>query len=211
VIDAPPTSSVEQVPPGACARGYEHREDGLRVGGDAPRPGDFILTHGDEWTSKLIRFGQGLRFRGPRARFTYWNHAALIVDDEGGIVEALGTGVTARTIHDYHPTQYTVVRITASDDDRRQVARFAQAVIGAEYGWLTIASIAISLVTGGALAFAIDGQLICSGLVARALERTDAIFRHDPARIMPAELAELFAVEAPSPATPKGTPPRRAD
>jgi len=210
VIDVPPISSVEQVPPGSCARGFEHTADGVRVTDGAPRPGDFILTHGDAWTSRLIRFGQGLRFTGPRAKFTYWNHSALIVDDEGGIVEALGTGVAQRSIHDYEPTQYTVVRIKASDDDRRQAARFARAVIGSDYGWVTIVSIAISLVTGGAFAFAIDGQLICSGLVARALERTDAIFKHDPARIMPAELAELFRVEPPPPSTPKGHPPGRA-
>ena len=57
---------------------------------------------------------------------------------------------------------------------------------------------------------AIDGQLICSGLVARSLERTTAIFKHDPARIMPAELAEIYDVEPPAPGTPKGRPPGRA-
>lgn len=30
-----------------------------------PKPGDFLLTHADAWTSKLIRFGEGLRYRGP--------------------------------------------------------------------------------------------------------------------------------------------------
>ncbi len=159
---------------------------------------------------RLIRVGQRLRYRGRAAKYTYWNHAALVVDRDGGIVEALGTGVARRSLHDYDPTQYTLVRITASEEDRAEAAAFACAVIGAEYGWVTIASIALSLVTGGKLAFAIDGQLICSGLVARALERTTLIFRHDPARIMPAELAELFDVQPPPPGTPKGTPPGRA-
>lgn len=208
-----PRESVEQVPAGSCARGYEHpageARDG-RDGQDAPRPGDFILTHGAEWTSRLIRFGQGLRYRGPSAKYAYWNHAALIVDGAGAIIEALGTGVAQRSIHEYHPTQYTVVRITASDEDRAQVVAFARSALGAKYGVVTIVSIAVSLVTGGKFAFAIDGQLICSGLVARALERTSAIFRHDPARIMPAELAELYQVDPPPPGTPRGRPPRRA-
>ena len=211
-VDRVPACTVEQVGPGGCAKGYEHAPTptGLRDAGGAPRRGDFILTHGDEWTSRLIRFGQNIRFRGERAKYTYWNHTALVVDEEGAIVEALGTGVAQRSIHDYDPTQYTVVRIKASDGDRAEAAAFACASVGAKYGSVSIVSIAISLITGGTFAFAIDGQLICSGLVARALERTTAIFKHDPARIMPAELAEFFAVEPPPPGTPKGRPPERA-
>jgi hypothetical protein len=209
-IERAPSANVEQVPAGSCAVGYEHRADGVRAGDGAPQPGDFILTHGDQWTSRLIRFGQSLRYRGAAAKYTYWNHTALVVDGQGSIVEALGTGVALRSIHDYDPAQYTVVRITASDEDRAEAAEFARCSVGAEYGSLTIVSIALSLITGGKFAFAIDGQLICSGLVARSLERTTAIFRHDPARIMPAELAEIFHVDPPPPGTPKGTPPRKA-
>ena len=210
-LQPPLRGDVEQVGPGDCASGYKHAPDGgLEVGDAAPRPGDFILTHGDQWTSRLIRFGQSLRYRGVKAKYTYWNHTALVVDHTGAIVEALGTGVALRSIHDYEPTQYTVVRIDASDEDRAQAATFARSCVGAQYGWVTIVSIAFSLVTGGGFAFAIDGQLICSGLVARALERTNAIFKHDPARIMPAELAEIYDVEPPAPGTPKGRPPGRA-
>jgi uncharacterized protein YycO len=200
---------VEQVAPGECATGFRHVGDAVEISADAPRPGDFILTHGDEWTSKLIRFGQSLRYRGAAAKYTYWNHTALVVDSAGAIVEALGTGVTKRSIHDYDPTQYTVVRTDASDEDRLEAATFATSSIGAQYGWVTIISLGVSLLTGGKLAFAIDGQLICSGLVARALERTTAIFRHDPARIMPAELAEVYNVDPPPPGTPKGRAPGR--
>jgi uncharacterized protein YycO len=209
-MQRPQPASVEQVAPGAHARGLEHDGDVTRTTDGAPRPGDFILTHGNEWTSELIRFGQSLRYRGPSAKYTYWNHTALVVDAQGAIVEALGTGVARRSIHDYDPTQYTVVRIDASDADRAQAAAFATSCISAQYGWLTIVSIGLSLITGGKLAFAIDGQLICSGLVARSLERTSAIFKHDPARIMPAELAEIYQVDPPSPDTPKGRSPRRA-
>ena len=102
------------------------------------------------------------------------------------------------------------MRIEASDEDRTEAATFARTCVGAEYGWLTIVSIALSLLTGGGLAFAIDGQLICSGLVARSLERTTAIFKRDSARIMPAELAEIYDVNPPAPGTPKGRPPKRA-
>jgi uncharacterized protein YycO len=208
-MQPPLRGRVEQVAAGDCATGFEHTGDTVAVGADAPRSGDFILTHGDEWTSRLIRFGQSLRYRGTTAKYTYWNHTALIVDSTGAIVEALGTGVAKRSIHDYDPTQYTVVRIDASDEDRLEAATFATSSVGAHYGWVTIVSLAFSLLTGGKFAFAIDGQLICSGLVARSLERTTAIFKHDPARIMPAELAEIYNVEPPAPGTPKGRPPGR--
>ncbi len=208
-MQPPLQGRVEQVAPGECARGLEHKDGRVEVTDEAPRPGDFILTHGNEWTSKLIRFGQSLRYTGASAKYTYWNHTALVVDHAGAIVEALGTGVALRSIHDYEPTQYTVVRVEASDQDRLQAATFARSCVGARYGWVTIASIALSLATGGKLAFAIDGQLICSGLVARSLERTSAIFKHDPARIMPAELAEIYDVDPPAPSAPKGVPPRR--
>ncbi len=209
VHDAP-ARTIEHVAPGACAHGFVHAMGGVRAVDGAPRAGDFMLTHGDEWTSRLIRFGQSLRYRGASAKYAYWNHTALFVDDDGGIVEALGTGVAKRSIHDYDPTQYTVVRIDASDEDRGEAATFACSTIGATYGFLTIVSIAISLVTGGKFSFAIDGQLICSGLVARSLERTTLIFRHDPARIMPAELAEMFEVDPPSPSMNKGATPAPA-
>lgn len=54
----------------------------------SPTPADFILTRGDAWTSKLIRFGQGLRFHGSDQKYTYWNHAALVINTQGDIIEA---------------------------------------------------------------------------------------------------------------------------
>lgn len=162
-----------------------------------PRPGDFMFTHEDAWTSRLIQIGQAIRFRGKRNRYAYWNHVALFVDDIGTIVEALGTGVSQGAVTKYNGTQRTIVRIDASAADREEAATFAKECVGARYGGLTIISIALSLLTGTKLSFSVDGQFICSGLVARALERTTAIFRKEPSRIMPAELAEKFNVPRP--------------
>ena len=64
-----------------------------------------------------------------------------------------------------------------------------------------------SAVAGLAAGFA--GQLICSGLVARALERTSVIFEEEPSHVTPAGLAKLFGVRPPDPAMPKGRPARR--
>lgn len=175
--------------------------------GDEPRiyqPGDFILTHGDAWTSKLIRFGQRLRIHGADRKYTHWNHAAMVVSDAGNLIEALGAGVLRTTIANYRPAEYHLVTIDASREDRTQAVDFAEWAAGEKdggrrqrYGFLTIASITYSLLTGGKFTFGFEGQAVCSGLVARAMERTGAIFNRTPTHIMPADLAKYYDVEPP--------------
>jgi hypothetical protein len=172
------------------------------------RRGDFILTHGASIFSWLIRVGQGLRFWGADRRYTWWNHAALIISDDGALVEALGAGVQQTDLTRYTATEYHLVRLgdLADDHDRDQVVAFGRWCLGEEYGWTTIVSITLSLLTGVKFSFGFDGQSICSGLVARALERTNVIFDRSPSHIMPADLAMRFRVEPPPSGTDKGEP-----
>jgi hypothetical protein len=76
-----------------------------------PCPGDFILTHGKSWTSRMIRFGQRIRYWGPDKKFTRWNHAAIFINEKGDIIEALGGGVQKRNISVYKQTEYHVVHL----------------------------------------------------------------------------------------------------
>jgi uncharacterized protein YycO len=172
-------------------------------------PGDFILTHGSAIFSKLIRFGQKLRFRGSNRKYAYWNHAAMIVSATGDLIEALGPGVERTHIDKYKPTEYHLVRLGALADphDRKQVVDFAEWCLGEQYDWVTIVSIAFTLLFGGKFDFGMDGETICSGLVARALERTNAIFDRTSSHIMPADLAWYFNVAPPPKGTPKGVVP----
>lgn len=135
-----------------------------------------------------------MRFRGQDAKYAYWNHAALLVDSDLGLVEALGGGVEAGNLKKYYGTDYQLVRIDADDQDRQEVVAFAQSCVGAKYGYLTIVSLFFTCLTGGKFSFGIDGEHICSGLVARAEERTRAIFNRDPEHIMPADLAKYYSV-----------------
>jgi uncharacterized protein YycO len=163
------------------------------------QPGDFILTHGDALMSRLIRFGQGIRIRGKDRKYTHWNHAALIVSESGDLIEARGRGVCRTHIRDYSPNEYCVVRIEASPEDRKQAVEFAEKMAESmqRYGYLTIASVIYITLTGGRFTFAIEGQTICSGLVARAMERTGAVFNRTPSHIMPADLAKYYDVNVP--------------
>ena len=186
---------------------FEHVPPGERT--PDPRPGDFILTHGGELFSRLIQIGQQLRYAGTDQPYTYWNHTALIVSNDGALVEALGAGVHRTTLAAYDQTQYTVVAIDASAEDRAEMVAFAEHWIGARYDWATIVSIGLSLLTGAKFSFGFAGQLICSGLVARALERTATIFEDEPSHVMPAGLAKMFGVTPPSANAPKGRAARR--
>ena len=92
------------------------------------QPGDFILTHGSDIFGRLIRLGQAFRLRGADHKYTYWNHVALIVDEQGSLIEALGEGVRETNISRYTPAEYHLVRLgtTADDNDRAEAVRFAR-------------------------------------------------------------------------------------
>lgn len=159
-------------------------------------PGDFILTKGNEWHNKIIRWGQSLRHYGRNRRYIQWTHAAIIISRDGGLIEAVGNGVRRSHLREYQNVEYRIVRLgtLATPKDREKVINFAEWCLGEEYGYSIIASIVLSLFTGGKFRFGFDGQAICSGLLARALERTSAIFDKEPSHIMPADLAKYFKV-----------------
>lgn len=175
------------------------------------KPGDFILTHGNSFFSLLIRFGQSLRFFGEDKKYTWWSHAAMIVSEHGDLIEALDAGVRETHISRYKATDYHLVKIddiVGNITDRNKVVTFAKWCVGQRYGWLNIISIGLSLLTGCKFSFGFDGQSICSGLVARALERTNAIFNRSPSNIMPADLAKYFSVTPPSTPDKGDKPPK---
>ncbi len=162
-----------------------------------PLPGDFILTHGNAWFNKCIQIGQALRFHGTDRKYTCWDHAAIVVDEQDSLIEAAGPGVRRTDLTQYRDIEYHLVRLGTTVDatDRAEAVAFAEWSLGQDYGWLTIVCIGWGLLTGGRLTFGFEGQQICSGLVARALERTRAIFDRNPEDIMPADLAKYYHVE----------------
>ena len=168
------------------------------------QPGDFILVDSDKSVlSKLIRVGERHRYHGARAVFARFNHAALVINSEH-VVEALTGGVQISPISKYAANEYVLVSAdpigVAPDSEAAEAMRanavsFAEGCVGERYAFLTDACIAFGLLTGGGLTFGYDGQSICSGLVARSLERMGYDFGpRNPAEIMPADLAYCFDV-----------------
>ncbi|MGH3923172.1 MAG: hypothetical protein ACRDRY_19685 [Pseudonocardiaceae bacterium] len=157
-------------------------------------PGDFILVKGHGLQGWLIKFGQKMRIHGDDRKYVDWVHAALIVDCDGTLIEAVGTGVRQKPLAYYTERHYQIFRIKTSDENRAEAVAFARQVLEnhAKYGMTTIMSIALSMLTGGRLTFYIDGEYVCSGLVACALERTGSLFNRSAVNITAADLAKYF-------------------
>ncbi len=156
------------------------------------QPGDFILTHGDHWQSRVIRLGQSIR-RDLRP-YAHWNHAALVIEP-GLVAEALSAGVVTSRL-DKYAEDYVHVPVPMSDQDRAQVLAFAESVLAARwrYGWRTIVTSSLACAFGSGALWAHDNTAICSGFVAEALVRAGLIFPRHPTAMMPADLAKFFEV-----------------
>jgi hypothetical protein len=160
--------------------------------------GDYVLVSAGVWkdgkrghvplVSRLIQFGQALRFRGDRSVFAHWNHAVWV--SEGDLIEALGRGVTASPYDSYRDVEFHVVHSNLTAEERSDADAFVRYALRTHtrYGFVTIVNIGLSLLTGLKFSFAIPGTVICSGLVAAALAAPH--WREDPSHVMPADLAE---------------------
>ncbi len=162
------------------------------------REGDFLLTHDKNIIGWVVRFGQRLRYE---ERYARWNHAVLVLSEDGRIAEALSMGVVEDHISKYQGEDYYLVRLRdVSDEDRKQMVAFAESVLKApyrtRYGWPTLTSIVLTLLTNSRWVFGRVDTAICSGFVAEALVRTGAIFEKPPSHMMPADLAKEYLGEA---------------
>jgi hypothetical protein len=174
------------------------------------RTGDVLLTYRPDFYNRLIEIGQRQRYPR-RPDLTRWSHAALVIDDDGELAEALPNGVRRTHIERYSDVEYVIVRTHVDEHDRPQVTEFAAASVGIKYDWVTVVSVTLALLTGMSLSFSLENQLICSGFVAEALTRAGYIFHRSPSHMTPADLAWFFRVEwdSASAQSAKLTMPRR--
>ena len=173
--------STESFPAGIEAEGYTI--------------GDIVLTHTDGVGGLVVRWGQRLRFHGPRRRFAQWNHCALIVSDKGDLVEALPrTGATRSHLNKYLPRERTIIRTRTHDLDQGEILQFADRIVGEPYGWLCDFFVFLGYLTGNLLNVSVQHQVMCSELVARAQERSGTYFPRLPQSMAPGDIAEFYGV-----------------
>lgn len=132
------------------------------------QPGDLIFCRSRGAISRAIRIAEWLR--GHRGQ---WNHVAIITAVEDGrveIVQAVGGGVT----RDWFDSPKAiapggVVELVTPECDQLQMVRFARAEVHRKYGFLTIASICVSIIAPWFLTIRLPDTWICSALVAESL------------------------------------------
>jgi uncharacterized protein YycO len=159
-------------------------------------PGDFILTHRHNPMAGLITLAQKLRFKGPDAVYAHWSHCALIVDEGGALVEAESRGVTRSPISRYTNDEFHLVRLGAEFPaaGRQRAVDYTNAQVGQGFGYLEAFGAMIFLLTGLPLKLVRRHHQVCSGLVARALQKGGQLIQADPDRVLPADLAKFYGV-----------------
>lgn len=154
--------------------------------------GDLVFCHSKGLVGWGIRVAQ--RLRNPSAAAT-WNHVATVVDTTSPgapwVIAAEGHGVRRRRLTEVAPggkfctvpRPYGVQPILQTE--------YLEDVCGDKYGFLTIASCLLTLLTPSAFAFRKPGTYICSGLATVALTFggwPEASKVQDLYQITPAEL-----------------------
>jgi hypothetical protein len=119
----------------------------------------------------------------------------MIVSPDGTIVEAAGRGVRYANISEYKETEYYLVSTKLNKQSRDQAVKAACSFVRDKYGWFTILSIMMQLLTGIEFQFSFGDSVICSGLVSMSLWAGGVIFDGNPYQMMPADLASAYDVD----------------
>ena len=148
------------------------------------KPGSFIVTHSDSFMDLFVHIFTNSR----------WNHAALVASADGAIIELETKGIQKKAIKEYPAKDYYLIDIAMSDEDRKQVIEYAHFMLKkhAKFGFLTIATIFFKIITKSRLVVKLDGTLICSEFVAKALAQGGVIWDRDTSLITPADLYKKF-------------------
>ena len=159
-------------------------------------PGDFILTHRFRPFAALIKLAQEIRFRGADSIYAHWSHCALVVAEDGGLVEAESVGVKRSPISKYQSREYHLVRLGPgfAPEGRKQAVAYANAQVGQAFGFLALGGSALFLLFGLHLKLMRRNHQICSGLVVRALQKGGLLTDADPDLTLPAHLAKIYNV-----------------
>jgi hypothetical protein len=157
-------------------------------------PGDFILTHRFRPIAAMIKLAQEIRFRGPDSIYAHWTHCALVVAEDGALVEAESVGVKRSPISKYQSREYHLVRLGPefTPEGRKQAVAYANAQVGQAFGFLALVGSALLLLFGLHLRLMRRNHQICSGLVVRALQKGGLLEGADPALMLPADLAKIY-------------------
>jgi hypothetical protein len=165
--------------------------------------GDVVLVEGTGFVDTLISIGARVRYHGwlsllkkrpnDETRFT---HAAVVVN--GKLIEALATGLMESNLNKYDGrcgvAKLTSVSPFVNAQDRYNLAVFASNALDRhdKYGWLSILSIILEIITPLKLDISWDGALICSAFAAQCWEHAGVVLPTlSSLTTMPADIAYM--------------------
>jgi uncharacterized protein YycO len=159
-------------------------------------PGDFILAHRHHPLAGLISLAEKRRFRGADAVYAHWSHAAIVVAEDGSLVEAEVMGVVRSPISKYHDDEYHLVRLGPEfrPDNRQRSVGYAMSQVGQAFGYLALVGAGAYLLFGRPLRLVRRNHRICSSLVVHALQEGGLVLDLDPELALPADLARRFGM-----------------
>lgn len=143
------------------------------------QPGDLIFCHSSGAVGRAIRLAERLRWRdGARYNHVAWLNryggirSAGLKDDPRdwlvGQAEAHGVTVNQPLSTVAGSGDHVIVRLPA-DCDREKALKFLRAQVGARYGFLSIASIVITLLLPRFINVMLPNTWICSAVAAEGL------------------------------------------
>ena len=159
--------------------------------------GDFFLLRNTTFFSKLILFGQWLRYHGENRKYSRWSHCGTFLDSQGTIIEALSAAVTIDNISKYKDLTYYVVHTKLSASNKVQSVAAVKSFLKDTYGWISDLSIGFFFLTGIKLQFTVKNTINCSGLVSMGNWAAGIIVDGTPQLFAPADLASAFDVPSP--------------
>lgn len=156
------------------------------------RPGDLLLVHGDYPISRFIQL----------CTSSYWNHVAVVLDEEGHITEALGRGIVRGNIAEWKHSVFAVVSPSELTDEQRiEVVEHALWVVGEgwEYDKVTFVGMGLFWVSNGRFMLSTGAKAaICSGHAADCYHAAGVKFPKKICYFMtPKDIAERFEVSEP--------------
>jgi hypothetical protein len=131
---------------------------------DAASSGDLVFMHSSGMIGRAIRLAEEIRWR----RGSSWNHVAILDQKTltgWTLIQADAPGVTRGG-----PLtgEYSIVQLPVGVD-RARVLQFARAQVGRKYGFVTIVSILVSILTPRFFNVMWPNTWICSALGAESL------------------------------------------
>lgn len=128
----------------------------------SPNAGSLVFCHSAGIIGRVIRLGERLRFRSG----DFYNHVAII-DNDGTVIQAEAHGVTSgASLTSIAPGgSYEVVKVPNAD--AASIVAFARSQVSKKYGYLSIVSLAIRILTPQWLplpSIRSDRTWICSAL-----------------------------------------------